>query len=123
MPSLVNVVPKYRRHKASGQAMVTLNGVDHYLGSHGTKASKLTYDRLIIEWMANGRQLRVGANAGLSVAELIERYRHHVIAHYVEDGRPTTEQHGIASAMRPLRNLYGNTAVSDFGPLPMLWKP
>ena len=50
-------LPKYRKHKRSGQAIVTLSGKDFYLGPHGTKASKLEYDRLIGEWLANGRQL------------------------------------------------------------------
>ena len=40
MPRLVRTLPGYRKHKASGQAVVTLNGRDHYLGPHGTKASK-----------------------------------------------------------------------------------
>jgi hypothetical protein len=31
MPKLVNSSPKYRHHRPSGQAVVTLNGVDHYL--------------------------------------------------------------------------------------------
>ena len=48
---------KYRKHKASGQAIVTLNGKDNYLGTHGTAASKREYDRLISEWLANGRNL------------------------------------------------------------------
>ena len=50
-------LPKYRKHKRSGQAIVTLSGKDFYLGPHGTNASKLEYDRLIGEWLANGRQL------------------------------------------------------------------
>ena len=45
MPKLTNSVPKYRKHRASGQAVVTLNGRDHYLGPHGTKASRIEYDR------------------------------------------------------------------------------
>ncbi len=65
MPTLLNAVPKYRKHKASGQAVVTIGGVDHYLGPHGTKASKNEYDRVIAEWMANGRQLHVGTSDGL----------------------------------------------------------
>jgi hypothetical protein len=32
MPKLLNSLPKYRRHKASGQAIVTLCGNDFYLG-------------------------------------------------------------------------------------------
>jgi hypothetical protein len=39
--------PSYRKHKGSGQAVVTLNGKDHYLGRYGTRHSKDAYDRLI----------------------------------------------------------------------------
>lgn len=46
MPKLSNSVPKYRKHRASGQAVVTLDGRDFYLGPHNTKSSKLEYDRL-----------------------------------------------------------------------------
>ena len=38
-------IPKYRRRRASGQAVVTLGGKDHYLGPHGSKASQREYDR------------------------------------------------------------------------------
>ena len=34
-------VPKYRKLRNSGQAIVTLSGQDHYLGPHGTKASRI----------------------------------------------------------------------------------
>jgi hypothetical protein len=37
MPKLVNRLPKYRKHKATGQAVVTLNGSDCYLGPHGIR--------------------------------------------------------------------------------------
>ena len=33
--------PKYHKHKASGQASVTIDGKDFYLGPHGTKASRI----------------------------------------------------------------------------------
>ncbi len=33
-------VLKYRRHKPTGQAVVTLGGRDCYLGRHGTAASR-----------------------------------------------------------------------------------
>ncbi len=35
MPLLINSTPKYHRHKRSGQAIVTLNGRDFYLGPVG----------------------------------------------------------------------------------------
>ena len=40
-------VPSYRRHKPTGQAVVTLNGKDHYLGKWNSKVSRVEYDRLI----------------------------------------------------------------------------
>jgi hypothetical protein len=67
MPKLVNAVPKYRKHKQSGQAIVTLNGRDHLLGPHGTKVSKREYDRLVAEWLARDRQPLVSADSSLSL--------------------------------------------------------
>ena len=40
------------------QAVVTLNGHDHYLGKHGTPQSQAEYDRLIALWLGNGRCLK-----------------------------------------------------------------
>ncbi|MGD0899975.1 MAG: hypothetical protein ABR915_19245 [Thermoguttaceae bacterium] len=59
MPRLVGATPKYRRHKASGQAIVSIQGHDFYLGPWNSKASKVEYDRIISEWLAAGRQLPV----------------------------------------------------------------
>lgn len=38
MPHLTKSTPKYRKHRASGQAIVTLNGEVFYLGPHGARA-------------------------------------------------------------------------------------
>jgi hypothetical protein len=116
MPTLAaDKLPKYRKHKASGQAVVTLCGRDHYLGPHGTTASRLEYDRLTGEWMANGR--RLPSQIGLTVLELISCYWKYAQGYYVKHGRPTDEQAGIRIAMRFLRESYGRTPVADFGPL------
>jgi len=40
MPKLGNSPPIYRLHKASRQAIVTLNGKDHYLVPMGPKSAK-----------------------------------------------------------------------------------
>ncbi len=50
-------VPSYRLHKLSREAVVTLDGKDFHLGPFNSAASKAEYDRLIAEWMANGRRL------------------------------------------------------------------
>jgi len=53
-------IPSYRLHESWGRAVVTLSGRrDFYLGPHGTPASRDEYDRVIAEWLANGRQLIV----------------------------------------------------------------
>jgi hypothetical protein len=49
-------IPAYRYHRSSGQAVVTMGGRDTYLGDYGTADSKREYNRLIAEWIANGRQ-------------------------------------------------------------------
>ena len=50
-------IPKLRHHKPSGRAVVTLNGRDFYVGPHRSAQAKVEYDRLIAEWLANGRSL------------------------------------------------------------------
>ena len=55
MPRLVHRVPKYSKHKGTGQAVVTIGGVDHYLGVYGSPSSRHEYDRLITEYLAAGR--------------------------------------------------------------------
>jgi hypothetical protein len=65
MPSVSDTprVPCYRRHRPSGQAVVTLGGHEFYPGKWNTKASRDEYDRLTGVWLAAGRSLPT-ANAG-----------------------------------------------------------
>ena len=87
MPRLTNSTPKYRKHRASGQALVTLDGRDFYLGPHGTRASRREYDRLVAEWMQNGRCLTVAQADGLTVTELAAAYWRFAKGYYQKDGR------------------------------------
>jgi len=57
MPQLKERLPKDRLHRASGQAVITLNAKDCYPGRYDTPASRKKFDRLIAEWLASGRQL------------------------------------------------------------------
>jgi hypothetical protein len=52
MPRLTGKNPSYRKHKASGQAVVTLSGRDFYLGPWRSAKSKAEHARLIREWHA-----------------------------------------------------------------------
>lgn len=49
-------IPKYRLHRPSGQAVARFNGIDYYLGKHGSQESRDEYDRFLGEWMIKGRQ-------------------------------------------------------------------
>ncbi len=53
----IHHIPAYRRHKSTGQAVVTVNGRDFYLGQDNTAASRREYDRMIAEWQLGGRSL------------------------------------------------------------------
>lgn len=107
-------LPKYRHHKATGQAVVWLGGRrDVYLGKHGTPESKREYQRLCAEWLASGRQAPPSpADGPLTVAALILRYWNHVKA---QGNRANANR--IKTALRPLRKLYGHTEAAKFGPL------
>lgn len=67
-------IPKYCLHKSSGRARVTLNGKDFWLGRYGTPGSREKYDRLIAEWMANGRNPPIQARDGLTVVEVMATF-------------------------------------------------
>ncbi len=56
VPRLNHALPRYSMHRASGQAVVTIGGRDHYLGPFGSDASHCARDRLISQWLADGRQ-------------------------------------------------------------------
>lgn len=117
MPRLSNSLPKYCKHRASGQAVVTLNGRDIYLGPHNTRASKLEYDRLIGEWLANGRQLAGIESQDITVAEQLVLFLKFAKTYYRKNGKLTGEVANLKSAVRPLRELYSAQRVADFGPL------
>jgi hypothetical protein len=116
MPKLVHVIPKYRKHKQSGQAIVTLAGHDYLLGPHGTKASKREYDRLVSEFLASGRSASFGAPQGdSSVVEVAADYVRYAKAYY--GTAPTSEYFRILRVIRPVKEMYGRLPAVEFGPL------
>jgi len=106
MPTLTQSNPKYRKHRASGQAIVTLNGVDCYVGPHGTKASKAEYDRLIAQWLANGRTLSTRGD-DLTIVEVLARFRRFAVEHYRRNGRATRSLGNVDDAIKPVKLLFG----------------
>lgn len=53
MPRTQTRIPSYCHHKASGQAVVRIDGKDHYLGAFGSADSHEKYARLLAEWRSN----------------------------------------------------------------------
>ena len=105
-------LPKYCLHKGSGQAYLRIAGDTHYLGKYGTDASRREYDRIIGEFVANGRQPFRHPDEIL-VSQLIVRYLDHVETDLnLSDGG----KHKLARILRNLNDLYGDTPASSFGP-------
>lgn len=116
MKKCKNHVPSYRLHKASGQAVVVINGKTCYLGKHGSQPSRETYARAIAEWSAQGR-MPITDKGGITVNEVMAAYVEHAQTYYRKNGQPSSELSWITDSLRPLRRLYGSSRAADFGPL------
>ncbi len=101
-------IPSYRRHKASGNAVATVDGRDHYFGQYGSPESVERYESLIARWIAGGRRLPDEQPiTGLSVNEVLERW-------VSESGVPVDDN--TRTAVRTTRLLFGTLPATDFGP-------
>lgn len=110
--------PRYRKHKTTGQAVVTLSGKDHDLGIFGSKASRQQYDVVVAQWLANDRLLPEAQSKGeIAVCELLVSYWKFAREFYVKNGLPTGEIPGLNSALRTFKESYGSVLVEDVGPL------
>src|SRR5687767_15560723 len=78
--------PKLTHHKASGRAVVRIDGVDHYCGGWGTPEAQQKYDRLVGEWLVRGRQAPVAApgkqSGSIAVVELLAAFWTHALTYY-----------------------------------------
>ncbi len=116
MPRLTQEVPKYRKHRASQQAIVEINGRRHYLGPWHSKASRIEYDRLITEWLSSGRSPTYGKPEHvITITELAVAYLEYAKGYYGDNAR--SEFTNMRDALRPVRRLYGQQPAREFGPL------
>ena len=107
-------IPKGTHHKATNQLVVRLSGKDFYCGRWGSKKAQREYDRLIAEWIANGRSLPSDAPL---IVELIAAFWAHAKGHYRKHGRPTDELACYRSCLKHLREMYGDKEAGEFGPM------
>jgi integrase len=91
---------------------VTINGKDIYLGKYESIRSRAEYDRLVAEWLVNGRA--AGKSDDLSINEMLLAFVEWAETYYVKDGRPTSQVLTIKHAVRPVRELYGDQSPRSF---------
>lgn len=107
-------VPSYRLHRPSGQAVVTLNGQDHYLGKFETQASRDAYNQLIVTWLSHGRSLPLEERRAtvVCVAEVCDVFLKWCSREYRDArGNVSREVVNIRLALKPL-------VVGEVGALP-----
>jgi integrase len=104
-------IPSYRFHKASGQAIVTLAGKDHYLGPHGTDESKDDYRRRVKEWLSDGAP-RVSSRRDLNVDDVLAEFVPYAEQQYGSSlGRSNEYRNWYRPAIRALRREYGGCSL------------
>lgn len=119
-PRLDTPVP--RLHRPSGQAIVTLDGRDVYLGTHGSPEAEIAYERELAAWRAHGVQPQKRGAAARTVAEVVLAFWRHVDREglYTKNGRKTSERACMRVALRPVVRLFGNDPADTFGPLDLV---
>jgi integrase len=104
--------PKLGLHKASGLRRAKFNGRDFYFGPPGDRTGTRRFERMLAEWLANGRLLPLtdAERNDFSVVELLARYWTSAKATMEADSLPP-----IKRSLRYVKRLYGDTLVRDFG--------
>jgi hypothetical protein len=121
-------LPSYRLRPDYGQAIVTLTDAvtrkrrDYWLGEYDSPESHEMYRRVLASWEGSGRRLiemndvpKASINS-TTITELIYKYKQHVDVTYK---RPSCQT--IYMALRVLRQYFGSTAATEFGPSRLSW--
>lgn len=105
--------PTYRLVKRTKQAVTTIAGHDHYLGDYGSPESRLKYDRLIGEFLSQGRVISGRALlTGQTITEIIAQYWRYCESYY-----KVQSLRSIRTALKLLNERYGPTPVGEMKPL------
>lgn len=107
-------VPKYRLHRATNQAVVTINGRDHYLGKHDSTESRERYAKLIAEYLARG-SIAPTPRSSYTVAELIADYLAFAEKHYGQRAYARQAIERIRRSLGVVAKLFATEQASEFG--------
>lgn len=112
-----NVIPTYRHHKPSGQAVVTINRRDVYLGPWQSPESRQRYAAALAE-LKTGPVHTLPPAERIRVGDLALAYLRYADSTYRRpDGTPTPEPAAIRAAVKPLNRLYAMLPAREFSPL------
>jgi hypothetical protein len=121
MPRLIHCQPRLCNDKNSNQAVVRVDGKKLYLGRWDSPEARKNYDRIIGEWLSNGRSLTSAngnSHPALSVNGLLLRYWEHAAKYYVHaDGTPTSELRLMSDVIDLIKEVHGLRPASEIGPL------
>lgn len=101
-------VPSYRLHKPTGQAVVTIRGRDHYLGKFDSPESREKYRGLIATYVATGYAPVTGNVT--TVRQAVDRF-------WFGRELAPKDRHHFKQVLRPVMSLFGDTPLTDFGPV------
>ncbi|HMN95966.1 MAG TPA: site-specific integrase [Phycisphaerales bacterium] len=108
-------VPSYRLHKPTGQAVVTIDGRDRYLGAHGSPESHQRYAQALADRAAGLKpaEPRRRERPGLLTCDgLIIAWADHAAKLYA-NGREAANYRAVLVL---LRELNGTTPAAEFSP-------
>ena len=110
-------VPKYGKHKATGQARVQIGGRTLYLGRYGSEESHEAYKRAIAEWGQRGLAPPPPIERPTTVSDVMLAYLRFAKDYYRKHGKVTREFEIIRDCCKLIQPLYGRTPAAAFGPL------
>ncbi|MEL7500053.1 MAG: site-specific integrase [Planctomycetota bacterium] len=112
--------PKYRLHKKTNQAVVTVNGSDFYLGKYDSPKSHQRYKQVIADhWNPPGANLKPTvpkANDGpTTITNLAVEFAKKTIAKHSKESNEWKYQ--VKPVLKEIRETYGHLSASEFGPI------
>ena len=115
-------VPGYLHHKKSGQAMVVLQGKTIYLGKYKSKSSREEYERVIGDYLANGKKLPpTRSQTEITIEEAVLLFLEYAKKHYTKNGKVTSTFTNYRESLCILTKHYASCGVSDFGPVSLIF--
>lgn len=116
MPRQRAAMPAYRYH-ISGQARVTLDGQDFYLGEYDSPESQVRYYALLAEYTANGKRAPRGEtrldNAPIIVQCVTAEFREHIKTKYANNPKELARFKDLCGT---LEYEYSDLPASEFRP-------